>query len=79
MQRNARIHRIDSEHEVVNIVNLISRGGLDERILEVLYNKKDMASAVVENKSHETQYLNALTTNMMNKLLKKSKKKGDTN
>lgn len=75
MQRNARIHRLDSEYDTVNIVNLIAVDGLDERILEVLYTKKDMASTIVENQEHEKEYLSNLTTNMMRKLLKKKKTK----
>lgn len=74
-QRNARIHRLDSEYDSVNIINLIARDGLDERILEVLYDKQEMADTIVENHESEREYLSALTSNMMRKLLKKKKEK----
>ena len=70
-QRNARIHRLDSVHESVNIVNLISLGGLDEKILDTLYAKKDTASEIVENSADETAYLSTLTHDLMRKLLSK--------
>jgi hypothetical protein len=34
-----------------------------------------MASEIVENRENEKKYLSGLTSNMMNKLLKKKKKK----
>lgn len=74
-QRNARIHRINSEHDNINIINLISKDGLDERILDVLYSKQDMATAIIESRDPEKEYLSTLTSNMMGKLLK-AKKKG---
>ena len=70
-QRNARIHRLDSVHESVNIINLISLGGLDEKILETLYAKKDTASEIVENRADESEYLSTLTHDLMRKLLTK--------
>jgi SNF2 family DNA or RNA helicase len=74
-QRNARIHRLDSTYESVNIVNLISVGGLDEKILETIYNKMNMASEIVENRMEETEYLSTLTHSIIKKLLTKKKHK----
>ena len=74
-QRNARIHRIDSEYKNINIINLISKDGLDERILDVLYNKQDMAAAIIESRDEEKEQISNLTSNMMSKLLKAKKKK----
>lgn len=79
-QRNARIHRLSSTHKSVNIVNLVSVGGLDERILDILYSKKETASEIVENSVDEVEHLGNLTRNLVNKLLSskqhKTKKRG---
>jgi SNF2 family DNA or RNA helicase len=76
-QRNARIHRLSSTHESVTIINLIARDGLDERILDALYNKQDMAASIVENRESETAQLTSLTHDVMKKLLKRKRKKSD--
>lgn len=73
-QRNARIHRLNSEHESVNIINLIAKDGLDERIIEAVYDKQSMSDTIVETREKEKQHLNKLTTNLMSKLLKKKKR-----
>jgi SNF2 family DNA or RNA helicase len=74
-QRNSRIHRLDSTYESVNIINLISLGGLDEKILETLYNKMGMANEIVENRLEETEYLSTLTHSIIKELLTKKKHK----
>lgn len=76
-QRNGRIHRIGSTHDVVNIINLISIGGLDENILETLYKKKAYSDTIVEKNKEQAAEINKLTTGLMKDLLKnktKSKK-----
>jgi SNF2 family DNA or RNA helicase len=69
-QRNARIHRINSDHDNINIINLIAKGGLDEKILDVLYDKQNIASSVIEKRDNEKRYLNKLTNSVMTKVLK---------
>lgn len=78
-QRNGRIHRIGSTHDVVNIINLISAGGLDERILDTLYKKKAYSDVIVEKNEAQTEEIGKLTTGLIKGLLKgktKKKKKG---
>lgn len=69
-QRNARIHRINSDHDNINIINLIAKDGLDEKILDVLYDKQNIASSVIEKRDNEKRYLNKLTNSVMTKVLK---------
>lgn len=59
----------------MNIVNLISIGGIDEKILDTIYSKKSVADAIVENQENEVQYLSSLTHDVMRKLLTKKKHK----
>lgn len=74
-QRNGRIHRIGSNFTEVFIVNLITRGGIDEQILRVLYKKRELANQLVEKSDQEKDVMHRLTTGVMMDLLKKTKKK----
>lgn len=74
-QRNDRIHRLSSKHKSVNIINLIAKDGIDERILDVLYDKQIMSNMVIETKDNERQYLSKLTNSVMTKLLTKKKRR----
>lgn len=70
-QRNGRVHRIGSTHSVVNIINLVTIGTIDEKIQETLEEKRQIGTSLIER--------NASERNMMNKLIasigKKSKRK----
>lgn len=72
-QRNARIHRLDSKHESVSVINLISLDSLDERILDTLYKKKSTAEKIIENTEDEAEYLSNLTNHLVRKLVAKRK------
>lgn len=69
-QRAARIHRLSSKHESVTVINLIARDGIDERMLDVLYNKRDIASTIIEIRDNEREHLQFLTRNILSRLLK---------
>lgn len=75
-QRCGRIHRIGSSFKEVTIINLITRGGIDERIQEVLYKKRELSNQLVEKNDKEKAEMNRLTAGVMSKLLKPKKKKG---
>lgn len=75
-QRCGRIHRIGSSFKEVIIINLITRGGIDERIQDVLYKKRELSNQLVEKNDKERAEMNKLTAGLMNKLIKPKKKKG---
>lgn len=74
-QRNGRIHRLNSKHDNVYIYNLISVGGIDERMLTVLYDKKALAEQIIEKDEEQKQINYKLTSNVIKKLLSKGRKK----
>lgn len=79
-QRNGRVHRIGSNFKEVTIINLISKGGLDEQIQQVLYKKRELSNQIVEKSDLEKAEMNRLTAGLMSQLLKKpTKKKGGRN
>lgn len=49
-QRNARIVRLSSAWESVTLVNLIMRGSIEERMYDMLTEKRAIASAVVDGR-----------------------------
>lgn len=75
-QRCGRIHRIGSSFKEVNIINLITRGGIDERIQEVLYKKRELSNQLVEKNDEERAVMNRLTANVMKSLIKPASKRG---
>lgn len=74
-QRNGRIHRLDSKHDKVHIYNLVSVGGIDERMLQVLYDKKELAQQIIEKDEEQKQIAYKMTTNLVKKLLTKGRKR----
>lgn len=79
-QRCGRIHRIGSAFKEVTIINLISKGGLDEQIQQVLYKKRELSNQVVEKSDLEKAEMNKLTAGLMKQLIRKpTKKKGGKN
>jgi SNF2 family DNA or RNA helicase len=74
-QRCGRIHRIGSSFKEVTIINLIARGGIDERIQQVLYKKRELSNQLIEKNDEERAEMNRLTSGLMNKLLKPATKK----
>ena len=75
-QRAGRVHRIGSEHSVVNIIDIITQGGIDEKIEEALYRKRQLAGQVVEKNDSEKAAINSLSLGIMKKIIggKKTKK-----
>ncbi len=50
MQRNARIDRLSSEHDSVTVLNALMRGSIEERVYDMLSEKKAIASAWLDGK-----------------------------
>ena len=74
-QRAGRVHRIGGTHEVVNIIDIITRDGIDEKIEDALYRKRELAGQIVEKNDEERAAMNRLTANFMSKLVGKKKRK----
>ncbi len=74
-QRAGRVHRIGGEHESVFIIDLITQDGIDEKVEETLYRKRDLAGQIVEKNDEERAMMNKLTSNILTKLMKTNKKK----
>lgn len=74
-QRDGRVHRIGSEHSSVNIIHILTQGGIDEKVEEALYRKRELAGQIVEKNDEERAEMNRLTTGFLEKLMKSKKKK----
>lgn len=65
-QRCARIHRLNSVHEHITIVNLISQGSFDERVYSIITSKKDLSNQIVENTQLENEELLLIMDKILN-------------
>lgn len=74
-QRAGRIRRIGSQFNTVRVINLITEGGIDERIEQALYRKRQLASQIVEKNAEERQIINKLSVDLMQKLIGPSRKR----
>lgn len=74
-QRAGRVHRIGGEHESVFIIDIITLGGIDEKVEEALYRKRELANQIVEKNDEERTMMNNLSVNLMSKIMKVKKKK----
>jgi SNF2 family DNA or RNA helicase len=76
-QRAGRVHRIGGEHKNVFIIDIITQGGIDEKVEEALYRKRELAGQIVEKNDEERAMMNRLSANLMSKIMgvKKDKKK----
>lgn len=63
-QRNGRIHRIGSEHKVVNVINMITNETIDETILQALQSKKELSEGLVEKTQDEKDIMKELLENL---------------
>jgi len=63
-QRNGRVHRIGGEHPVVNIIYLVTMGTIDERIQDILEQKRMLSTQVVERNENEKAVMNRLLTSI---------------
>lgn len=60
IQRNGRIHRINSEHDKVTIMNLVVNDTIDESILKTLERKESLNQSLVESTDSEVNIMNEL-------------------
>lgn len=74
-QRAGRIHRIGSTHDSVNVISLITLGGIDEKIEEAVYLKRQLAGQIVEKNSEEREQMNKLTAGFLESVLKTTGRK----
>lgn len=74
-QRNNRIHRLVSKHEALNVADILAQEALDERIMNTIYAKSEVAKTIVESGETERQYLGHLTRSLIRKLAMNTKPK----
>lgn len=74
-QRAGRVHRIGSEHKSVSIIDILTIGGIDERVEEALYEKRQLAEQIVEKNEKERAAIQSLSLGIMKKLMNVKKKK----
>lgn len=63
-QRGGRIHRIGSEHKVVNIINMITNDTIDETILKTIESKTELTEGLVEKTQGEKDIMKELLENL---------------
>jgi SNF2 family DNA or RNA helicase len=68
-QRAGRVHRIGGEHKNVFIIDIITQGGIDEKVEEALYRKRELAGQIVEKNDEERAMMNRLSANLMSKIM----------
>lgn len=59
-QRNGRVHRLGGEHSSVNIIYLIARGTIDEKIQKILEEKRKLSDQVIERNDAEKEIMDNL-------------------
>lgn len=59
-QRAGRVHRIGSSHDSVDIINLVTKGTIDEKIQDTLEEKRKLGEALIERNSSERSVMNEL-------------------
>lgn len=47
-QRNGRIHRIGTKHNILNVINLISLNSIDEKIYDILIKKETLSKKIID-------------------------------
>ena len=65
-QRIGRIDRAGSGFDKIKVLNLISKNSVDERILDLIYQKQGLIDAVIEGNAVDMK----LTRGLLQKLLK---------
>lgn len=63
-QRAGRVHRIGSEHRVVDIISLVTSNTIDEKIQDTLEEKRRIGEAIVERNQTERSMMNNLISSM---------------
>lgn len=74
-QRIGRIRRADSKHDHLQVINLIGLHGIDERILEVNYDKKNMSDYLVEKDESDRRRIANLTDKVMSQIIRDTKRR----
>lgn len=69
LQRAARIHRLTSTHDSVEIISLLCRGSIDEIIYNTMYKKMEIAGKVIEYTDEEKEELDNVTVKKLKSLL----------
>ena len=64
-QRNGRIDRLDNKHKTLNIINFIAENTIEERMFEILENKRKLYKSIIDQNKVEGR----LTLNNIGKLL----------
>jgi SNF2 family DNA or RNA helicase len=59
-QRDGRIHRLNSTYEMANIVNMVTVGTIEEHIQEILKEKRNLNTALVDRTESEREHINSL-------------------
>ncbi|HLO11163.1 MAG TPA: DEAD/DEAH box helicase [Pseudoneobacillus sp.] len=67
-QRNARIHRLTSTFENVEIITLLSKDSIDDVIYKTMYKKKAISSKVVEYTDEEKEQLEKISIRQLKSL-----------
>ncbi len=68
-QRSARIHRLTSTFQKVEIISLICKDSIDEIIYKTMYKKMKISKEVIEYTDQEKEDLDNLTINKLRKIL----------
>lgn len=63
-QREGRVHRIGSSHDVVNIINFVTLGTIDEKIQATLESKRALGDVLVERNESERSLMNSLISSI---------------
>lgn len=73
-QRINRIHRINSTHESVEVIVMLSRDSVDDMIYNTMYKKLDMANSILEYTADEKERLEEITTKAIRSIVRKGAK-----
>lgn len=66
-QRAGRVHRIGSTHDSVDIISLVTKGTIDERIQDTLEEKRKLSGSLIERNDSERSMMNDLIAQIKNK------------
>ena len=66
IQREGRIHRLNSTHEKVTIMTLVTNETIDESIQAVIQSKIDLNDGLIERNEGEKSMMKSLLNNLKN-------------
>lgn len=67
-QRHGRIHRINTMFDKVSVINLVSLESIDEKIIETLDARREMANKLIEKSEIESDLLSQVTSLLINRV-----------